>query len=61
MTPQLKRLDTGTFIKRGKITYRLYVTRLIWPDGKRKDFQSEEHANAFIEGREPKFIAFETP
>jgi len=61
METRLKRLDTGTFIKVNDKTYRLYMVRLIWPDGKSKDFQSEEHANAFLERRAPNFVAFETP
>jgi hypothetical protein len=49
----MKRVKTGTFIARDEKIYRLYVARLTWPDGKIKDFPSEEHARAWLEDREP--------
>jgi len=53
MEPTMKRVETGTFIVRDERIYRLYVARLTWPDGKIKDFPSEEHAKAWLEDREP--------
>ena len=60
MEPTMKRVNTAKFITEGEQIYRLYFARLTWPDGKTKDFPSEEHAKAFLEDREPKFEAYKT-
>jgi len=53
MKPEMKRVETSRFIVKDEKIYRLYMARLTWPDGKIKDFISEEHAKAFLENREP--------
>lgn len=61
MKPTMKRVQTAKFIVEDNKTYRLYMARLTWPNGKIKDFPSEEHANAWLEDRPVNFIPFKTP
>ena len=58
MEPTSKRIFlTGYHHINGEI-YRFYEVRLKWPDGRIKDFPSEEHAQAFLEGRKPNFTDY---
>jgi ribosomal protein L7/L12 len=58
MEPTSKRIFlTGYHHINGEI-YRFYIIRLRWPDGRVKDFPSEEHAEAFLEGRKPNFTSY---
>jgi len=57
MNPQAIRLyHVGYHNKPGQI-YRFYTIRLKWDDGGRMDFPSEEHANAYLEGRPANFVS----
>lgn len=50
---KIKRIPSTGYIVQDDEIYRLYYVRLTWPDGKVKDFDSEEHAHAFLDDREP--------
>ena len=58
--PTMKRVETGYYLEKATKIYRLYNCRVTFPDGKIKDFPSEEHAKAHLEGREPDFKPFIT-
>ncbi len=55
MKPIMKRQKTGMYIVKKEKILSLYQVNLIYPDGRRKVFASEEHANAFLEDRPVNF------
>jgi hypothetical protein len=57
---KIQRLNTQVCCAHKKKIYRLYQVRVTWPNGNIRYFPSEEHAKAFIENREPNFVAFKT-
>ena len=61
MKSNMKRINTGQYYCTNNKIYNLYFVRMILDNGSIKDFPSEEHANAWWEDREPKFIPFKTP
>jgi hypothetical protein len=57
---EIRRIRTSNYVVHDGTIYHLYTVKMKF-DGKEMEFDSVEHAKAWLEDREPRFQAFVTP